>query len=114
MEFSNPTDRKSVRRFIGMINFYKRHMRDLARMARAVTALTRKDKTKEQETKFNWTTECQRAFRILKEKFVLLGKSCIVYTDQQALVSAFVVHLKSCNKQEDFWLTGIYEFRSSY
>ena len=45
LEFPKPTDSKSVRRFIGMINFYRRHIRDLAAVAKPLTALTRRDKT---------------------------------------------------------------------
>ena len=170
VEFPQPTDSKSVRRFIGMINFYRRHIRNLAAIARPLTALTRKDKTTGREIQFNWTTDCEKAFRVMKEKLAtapvlrppdldrhfyvwtdaslegfgavleqldddgqhhpiayasrqtnsaekkyaptelevaalifavehfevyLLGRPCTVYTDHQALVSAFLVLLKS-------------------
>ena len=70
VEFPQPTDSKSVRRFIGMINFYRRHIRNLAAIARPLTALTRKDKTTGREIQFNWTTDCEKAFRVMKEKLV--------------------------------------------
>ena len=68
LEFPKPTDSKSVRRFIGMINFYRRHIRGLAAVTRPLTALTRKDKTTGREVQFKWTTECERAFSVMKEK----------------------------------------------
>ena len=68
LEFPKPTDSKSVRRFIGMINFYRRHIRDLAAVARPLTALTRKDKITGQEVQFKRNTECERAFSVMKEK----------------------------------------------
>ena len=51
-----------------MINFYRRHIRDLAAVARPLTALTRKDKTTRREVQFKWTTECERVFSVMKEK----------------------------------------------
>ena len=44
-DFPRPTDNTSVRRFLGMLNFYRRHVSNLAMVARPLTALTRKDKT---------------------------------------------------------------------
>ena len=170
MEIPQPTDSKSVRRFIGMVNFYRRHIKDLAAVARPLTALTRKDKATGRGVPFQWTTDCERAFSVMKERLAtapvlrppdldkhfyvwtdaslegfgavleqlddngqhhpiayasrqtnaaekkyaptelevaalifameyfevyLLGRPCTVYTDHQALVSAFLVHLKS-------------------
>ena len=43
VDFPQPTDCKSVRRFLGMFNFYRRHVQNLAAVARRLTALTRKD-----------------------------------------------------------------------
>ena len=42
--FPRPTDAKSVRRFLGIVNFYRKHVKDMAAIARPLTALTRKDK----------------------------------------------------------------------
>ena len=53
-----------------MINFYRRHIRDLAAVAWPLTILTRKDKTTGQEVQFKWTTECERVFCSMKEKLL--------------------------------------------
>ena len=169
-EFPRPTDSTSVKRFLGMLNFYRRHVSNLATVARPLTALTRKDKSTGGTVQFSWTSECEEAFSELKRRLVsapvlqppdlskpffvwtdasimgfgavleqlddqnqrhpiafasrqtnqaerkyaptelevaalifavehfevyLLGNHFTVYTDHQALVSAFIVHLKS-------------------
>ena len=68
LEFPQPTDCKSVRRFIGMVNFYRRHIKDLAAVARPLTALTRKDKETGSGVPFCWTADCEKAFSIMKER----------------------------------------------
>jgi len=170
LEFPQPTDVTSLKRFLGMLNFYRKHIKDFASVAVPLTALTRKDKTTGTTVKFEWSSDCERAFTTLKEKlstapllqppdlskpfFVwsdasimgfgavleqldnqgqrhpiayasrqtsvaekkyaptelevaalvfavesfevyLLGNAFTVYTDHQALVSSFLVHLKS-------------------
>ena len=169
-EFPQPTDSTSVKRFLGMLNFYRRHVQNLAAIARPLTALTRKDQATGSTVSFKWTPECEKAFTELKHKLTtapvlqppdlskpffvwtdasivgfgavleqldeenqrhpiafasrqtntaekkyaptelevaalifaiehfevyLLGNQFTVYTDHQALVSAFIVHLKS-------------------
>lgn len=66
-EFPRPTDAKAVRRFLGMVNFYRRHVRDMATIARPLTALTRKDKRTGKFVTFEWTSQCEEAFQELKK-----------------------------------------------
>ena len=169
-EFPQPKDVTSLKRFLGMLNFYRKHIKDLASVAVPLTALTRKDKTTGTTVKFEWSADCDQAFSILKQKLstapllqppdlakpfyvwsdasitgfgavleqldnqgqrhpiayasrqtsaaekkyaptelevaalvfavesfevYLLGNPFTIYTDHQALVSAFLVHLKS-------------------
>jgi len=65
-ELPRPSDTKAVKSFLGMINFYRRHVRDLASIARPLTALTRKDKATGKTVKFVWDSECEAAFEKLK------------------------------------------------
>ena len=46
-----------------MVNFYRRHIKDLAAVARPLTALTRKS-----AIPFCWTADCEKAFSIMKER----------------------------------------------
>ena len=59
-----PTSVKEVRRFLGMVGFYRRHIQDFARIACPLTNLTQKGQP------FIWTEECQDAFNTLKQKLI--------------------------------------------
>ena len=68
VEFPQPTDSTAVKRFLGMMNFYRKHVPNLAAVARPLTALTRKDKATGGNVPFAWTADCEVAFTELKQK----------------------------------------------
>jgi hypothetical protein len=78
-----PTNVTEVRRFLGLSQYYRNFIKDFSTIARPLYDLTKK------ENAFNWTTECQKALRTLKEKLtteVMLAhpdfnKEFKVYTD---------------------------------
>ena len=43
-EFPRPTSTKAVKSFLGIVNLYRRHVKNMAAIAQPLTALTRKDK----------------------------------------------------------------------
>jgi len=51
---------KDVRKFLGLTNYYRRFIKDFARVARLLNVLTRKDK------KWRWEEAQQKAFDELK------------------------------------------------
>ncbi|GJU77618.1 reverse transcriptase domain-containing protein [Tanacetum coccineum] len=57
-----PTNIKGVRSFLGHAGFYRRFIKDFLKIARPITKLHEKD------TPFEFNDECQKAFKILKEK----------------------------------------------
>ncbi|KAL3694202.1 hypothetical protein R1sor_007853 [Riccia sorocarpa] len=57
-----PTNRKELQRVMGMANFYRRYILNYAVLAAPVNALNRENVV------FNWTSQCQEAFDLLKEK----------------------------------------------
>ena len=59
-KFPRPIDAKSVRRFWGIVNFYRRHVKDMATIARLLTALTRKEKTGKFVI-FQWTSQHEKS-----------------------------------------------------
>ena len=67
-EFPTPSDVSGIKRFLGMLNFYRKHIKDFASTAMALTALTRKDKTTGKTVKFQWSEDCEKAFSTLKHK----------------------------------------------
>ena len=59
-----PTTVKGGRGFLGFANYYRMFINDYSEIARPLTQLTRKD------APFLWTTDCQHAFDLLKERFI--------------------------------------------
>lgn len=62
---------KEVKSFLGLINFYRRHLPNFAAVARPLTALTRHDKTSKTPVPFQWSSECESAFQ--KAKYLLVS-----------------------------------------
>lgn len=62
--FPRPSNVKEVKSFLGLANFYRRHIPDMATISRPLTVLTRKDVT------FDWTEECETAFCNVKRRLV--------------------------------------------
>ena len=63
LEWPVPTKVKHVQAFLGFANFYRRFIKDFARIVKPLTNLTRKD------VNWDWTAECQAAFEALKTAF---------------------------------------------
>ena len=59
--FEPPTDVTEVRSFLGLVNYYRRFIPDMARIALPIQALTRKGAA------FIWDDACDLAFQRLKE-----------------------------------------------
>ena len=69
-EFPQPTCCKEVKSFLGLINFYRRHLPNLAAITRPLTALTRKDKETGTAVPFVWDKQCESAFQEVKRMLV--------------------------------------------
>ena len=63
-EYPVPQKVKDVRSFLGLATYYRRFVKDFARIARPLHNLTRK------AVKFHWDTDCQAAFDQLKRALV--------------------------------------------
>lgn len=61
-EMGRPTDIGQVRRFLGMVTYYARFIPDLSTQTTPLRNLLRKNE------KFNWTSDCERAFQKLKKE----------------------------------------------
>ena len=62
--YPTPTNLKQIRSFLGLANYYRRFIPRFSHIANPLTNLTKKNQP------FKWTTECQNAFDLLKEKHV--------------------------------------------
>lgn len=60
--FPVPTDKKAVRRFLGLCSYYRRFIADFARIASPLTQLTRDD------VAFVWNNEQETAFNDLRQR----------------------------------------------
>ena len=63
-ELLRPRTVKEVKGFLGLVNYYRKHLKNLAVVAWPLTALTRK---KMPATQLDWTSECKEAFTKVKE-----------------------------------------------
>ena len=63
-KFPTPKNIKELKSFLGVANFYRRHIPDMAIISRPLTVLTRKN------MKFVWTKECSIAFNEVKKRLV--------------------------------------------
>ena len=90
--WESPKCVKDVQGFLGFANFYRHFIKDFAKLASSLTALTRKDK------EFQWTPIEETTFQAIKKAFssapVLLhfdpDKECTVKTDASDFVSGAV------------------------
>ena len=64
MNWEQPKTPTEVRSFLGLAGYYRRFVKDFAKIATPLTKLTRKSE------KFIWSEECDRSFRELKERLV--------------------------------------------
>lgn len=61
-DFPPPTDKKAVRRFLGLCAYYRRFVKNFARIADPLTNLTKAD------VEFKWETPQEHAFQELKHR----------------------------------------------
>ena len=68
--FPRPKSSKEVKSFLGLVNFYRRHLPNFAVIARPLTALTRQDKESKRTVPFVWDDGCEAAFQKAKELLI--------------------------------------------
>ena len=63
IEWLVPKSVKDMQKFLGLANYYRRFVKDFAKIARPLHEMTRK------ENKWNWRERQQKVFEELKERF---------------------------------------------
>ncbi|KAL8110718.1 hypothetical protein AgCh_026455 [Apium graveolens] len=63
-KWEQPKTPTEVRSFLGLAGYYRRFVKDFAKIATPLTKLTRKNE------KFNWTEKCEESFQELKKRLV--------------------------------------------
>ena len=87
-EFPRPQSVKQVKSFLGLANFYCRHIPNMAALSRPLTNLTRKENLQ----RFVWSPECTAAFEEIKERLATapllhppnMDKEFFLWTDASA------------------------------
>lgn len=79
--FPEPTSVKQLRRFLGMLNFYRRFIKDAARVLAPLYALTK-------PKRFNWSHEAKEAF--MKAKGALASFTMLTYPSADCRLSLAV------------------------
>lgn len=74
--FPTPQNRKQIRQFLGKINFYGKYIPNVSVVLDPLHKLLRKDQ------KFNWTEQCEDAFRKMKD--YICSKPILAIYDPQA------------------------------
>lgn len=72
MNFPKPKNKKTLQSFLGLINWERRFIKNLAQLTRPLEELLKKDK------KFVWTEEHQQAFVKIKKTFQEAGNLCLI------------------------------------
>ena len=73
---------KDVQKFLGLANYYRRFVKDFAKIAKPLHEMTRK------ENKWSWGERQQKAFEELKERFTTEPVLVIPDLDKEMRVEA--------------------------
>ena len=76
LQWQQPTTVTEVRQFLGMASYYRKFIQGYAKLASPLVRLTKKDEP------FNWTSECEESFTVLKNK--LAGPEIMAYPRDDA------------------------------
>lgn len=74
-DLKRPTNKSKLRSFLGLVSYYRKFIKDFAKIAKCLHALTSK------YGKWEWTSECDKAFQCLKEKLVTAPTCILGYPD---------------------------------
>ena len=56
-----PQNAKQVKQFLGLVGYYRKFVSHFSDISRPLTQFTKKNES------FNWTTECNKSFQMLKD-----------------------------------------------
>jgi len=102
---------KDIRKFLGLINYYRRFIKNFAQVARPMNVLTRKD------IKWQWKEEQQKVFDELKRIFTTkpvlaaldLDKEFRIEVDASNYTTGGVLSMKDSN---ELWRPVAFIFKS--
>ena len=86
--YPHPKTVKELKRFLGMANFFRKHIKNASEIMRPLYELTK-------VKKLNWTEPCTRAFQTIKE--ALTSPPLLAYPDFKETASEFIVTSDASN-----------------
>lgn len=103
-----PQNVKQVQQFLGMVNYYRRFIKDFAKIAQPLANLIKK------ETPFNWTDLCHSAFEQLKKCLLTypilrqpnFSREFLIYTDASGYALGAILSQKDAENNEYVCLYG--------
>ena len=64
MKFESPKDVKGIKRFLGLIGYYRQYIPNYAKICASISRLLKRDQ------RFEWSQECEDAFLLIKSLLV--------------------------------------------
>src|SRR5215469_1090117 len=89
-DFPIPTTVRKVRQFLGMVNFYRRHIPNCSQIAKPLSNLTSKN-----IKKIIFTQECREAFEALKNS--LINPPLLSYPHREQGAGPMIIHVDASN-----------------
>ncbi|PAA77512.1 hypothetical protein BOX15_Mlig028235g4 [Macrostomum lignano] len=84
-----PENISELRGFLGLAGYYRRFIKDFARISEPLNNLTRKD------VKYKWDDSCQKAFDLLKQK--LVSAPVLSYPRFDSDAGPFILDVDACD-----------------
>uniref|UniRef100_A0AAF5DPY6 RNA-directed DNA polymerase n=1 Tax=Strongyloides stercoralis TaxID=6248 RepID=A0AAF5DPY6_STRER len=98
--FPRPRNLKSLRRFLGKVNFYRSHIPNLAKLEVVLTNLLKKEKTH-----FLWDKECEKSFSQIKKQLV---RACKLNLPDES--KEYIIH---CDASADSYAAALMQESST-
>lgn len=102
LNYAAPKSIKDIRRFMGMINFFRTFIPNLSEIAAPITELTKGVRGKIR--KINWTVEAEAAFKLIKS--LLISAPILAFPDFNL---PFTIHVDASNFAAGAILTQVQE-----
>ena len=95
-----PKTKKQLQSFLGMINYYRRFIKDVAKISAPLNKLLQKN------VRFIWTEECEQAFRLLID--ALVSDPILSFPDFERKL---LLHRDACETSIEYVLAQVKEDR---
>nr|GFB00006.1 putative reverse transcriptase domain-containing protein [Tanacetum cinerariifolium] len=96
--WDTPTTRTEVRQFLGLAGHYRRFIEGFSLISKPLTKLTQKNK------KFEWETEAEEAFQMLKQKLCCAPILALLKGSDDFVSLQYILDQKELNMRQRRWI----------